>query len=84
MVGLAAGLDQSVMRGDPANRGFSIVYLKDGKVLALDYVNAINDYVQGRRLVEAAALVSVEQLADSEVPLIGIGGLGLRAQVCRR
>ena len=41
------------MRGDPGRRAFSVVYLKDGRVIALDCVNAVKDYVQGRKLVEA-------------------------------
>ena len=32
---------------------FSVVYLKDGRVIALDCVNVVKDYVQGRKLVEA-------------------------------
>jgi 3-phenylpropionate/trans-cinnamate dioxygenase ferredoxin reductase subunit len=67
--GLNVGYDQTVVRGDPANRSFSVVYLKGGKVVALDCVNATKDYVQGRKLVEAGAALSLEQLADLEVPL---------------
>jgi len=67
--GLNVGYDQTVVRGCPANRSFSVVYLKGGKVVALDCVNATKDYVQGRKLVEAGATPSLEQLADVEVPL---------------
>lgn len=68
-VGLGAGYDETVVRGDPATRGFSVVYLKQGRVVALDCVNAIKDYVQGRKLVEARACVAPHLLADSAVPL---------------
>lgn len=68
-VGLSAGHDQAVLRGDPASRSFSVVYLKQGKVVALDCVNAIKDYVQGRKLVEARAVVEPELLADAATPL---------------
>ena len=57
------------MRGDPAARAFSVVYLKDGKVLALDCVNMVKDYVQGRKLVEAGIVPDRVRLADAEVPL---------------
>jgi 3-phenylpropionate/trans-cinnamate dioxygenase ferredoxin reductase subunit len=67
--GLNVGYDQTVLRGDPANRSFSVVYLKGGKVVALDCVNATKDYVAGRKLVEAGAMPSAEQLANAEVPL---------------
>ena len=68
-VGLSSGYDATVLRGDPATRSFSVIYLKDGKVIALDCVNMIKDYVQGRKLVEAGAVIPVEQMADATVPL---------------
>ena len=58
-----------MLRGDPATRSFSVVYLKDGKVIAIDCVNATKDYVQGRMIVTAGLVASAEQLADSETPL---------------
>ncbi|MBW8783077.1 MAG: FAD-dependent oxidoreductase, partial [Novosphingobium sp.] len=67
--GLSVGYDQTVVRGDPAQRSFSVVYLKGGRVIALDCVNAVKDYVQGRKLVEARATPEVAQLADAGVAL---------------
>lgn len=67
--GLSTGHDATVLRGDPATRSFSIVYLKGGKVIALDCVNATKDYVQGRMLVTAGLAATAEQLADVETPL---------------
>jgi 3-phenylpropionate/trans-cinnamate dioxygenase ferredoxin reductase subunit len=68
-VGLAMGFDQAVVRGDPATRSFSISYLKQGRVIALDCVNAVKDYVQGRKLVVEGPEVDVARLADPAVPL---------------
>jgi len=67
--GLSTGHDQAVLRGDPATRSFSIVYLKAGKVIALDCVNRAKDYVQGRMIVTAGLRASPEQLADTDKPL---------------
>jgi 3-phenylpropionate/trans-cinnamate dioxygenase ferredoxin reductase subunit len=67
--GLSVGYDQTVLRGDPDARSFSVVYLKAGKVIALDCVNMVKDYVQGRKLVEAGASPDLAQLADASVPL---------------
>ncbi|QCB54046.1 oxidoreductase [Sphingopyxis sp. PAMC25046] len=67
--GLSTGHDQAVLRGDPANRSFSVVYLKAGKVIAIDCVNATKDYVQGRMVVTAGLRATAEQLADTETPL---------------
>lgn len=67
--GLSVGYDQTVVRGDPDARAFSVVYLKAGKVIALDCVNVVKDYVQGRKLVEAGVSPDVAQLADAGVAL---------------
>ncbi|WP_120075403.1 NAD(P)/FAD-dependent oxidoreductase [Aurantiacibacter odishensis] len=68
-VGLTSGHDEALVRGSPESRSFSVIYLKDGKVIALDCVNAIKDYVQGRKLVEAGAKIAVGTLADPDIPL---------------
>ncbi|MET0251260.1 MAG: FAD-dependent oxidoreductase, partial [Novosphingobium sp.] len=68
-VGLSIGYDQTVLRGDPATRHFSVVYLKEGRVLALDCVNAVKDYVQGKKLVEGRTVPDPARLADAGVPL---------------
>jgi 3-phenylpropionate/trans-cinnamate dioxygenase ferredoxin reductase subunit len=68
-IGLSIGYDQAVVRGDPATRSFSVVHLKQGKVIALDCVNATKDYVQGRKLVETGAMIDVARLTDTSVPL---------------
>ncbi len=68
-IGLSGGHDATVLRGDPATRSFSVVYLKAGRVIALDCVNATKDYVQGRALVAAGAVVAPEALADAARPL---------------
>lgn len=68
-VGLSTGHDEAVLRGDPATRSFSLVYLKQGRVIALDCVNATKDYVQGRALVVAGAAIPADRLGDAGVPL---------------
>ncbi|SOB79808.1 3-phenylpropionate/trans-cinnamate dioxygenase ferredoxin reductase subunit [Sphingomonas guangdongensis] len=68
-VGLSTGHHAAVTRGDPASRSFSVVYLRGGAVIALDCVNAIRDYVQGRKLVVDRARIAPERLADASVPL---------------
>ncbi|RYY26071.1 MAG: NAD(P)/FAD-dependent oxidoreductase [Sphingomonadales bacterium] len=68
-VGISAGHDQSVVRGDPATRSFSVIYLAEGRVIALDCVNAIKDYVQGRKLVAEGLSLDPIALADATTPL---------------
>lgn len=68
-VGLPLGHDEVVVRGDPAERSFSAIYLKEERVIALDCVNAVRDYVQGRRLVSEGLAPDKERLRDPAVPL---------------
>lgn len=67
--GLSTGYDATVLRGDPATRSFSVVYLRDGRVIALDCVNAMKDFVQGRKLVEQSVSPDPNALADTSIPL---------------
>jgi 3-phenylpropionate/trans-cinnamate dioxygenase ferredoxin reductase subunit len=67
--GLSLGFDQAVVRGAAAARKFSVVYLREGRPIAIDCVNNTKDYVQGRKLIEARCEVDRALLADVEVPL---------------
>ncbi|OAN83809.1 pyridine nucleotide-disulfide oxidoreductase [Erythrobacter sp. EhN03] len=68
-VGISIGYDATVLRGDPAEKKFSVIYLREGEVIALDCVNNTRDYAQGRKLVMAHAEVAPDTLADVSVPL---------------
>jgi len=68
-VGLSTGYDGIVVRGDMASRSASLIYLREGRVIALDCVNATRDYVHGRALIVAGAVIDPARLADTAVPL---------------
>ncbi len=68
-VGLSGGSDDVVVRGDPSTRSFSLIYLRQGRVIALDCVNMMRDYVQGRALVAAGLRCDRAALADTGVVL---------------
>ena len=68
-VGLSIGHDATVLRGDPSTRSFSLIYLKQGRVIALDCVNMVRDYVQGRALVVEGKSPDPAKLADTAVAL---------------
>ena len=68
-VGISTDFDATVLRGDPATRRFSVIYLRGGKVVALDCVNMTKDYVQGRALVLAGAQIEADILADTSQTL---------------
>ena len=68
-VGLATGHDATILRGRPEDRSFSLVYLKQGRVIALDCVNSTKDYVQGRKLILEHAAPDPAKIADVSVAL---------------
>jgi len=68
-VGISTDHDDVVVRGDPRSRAFSVVYLRGGKVVALDCINKTKDYVQGKALVTAGKTVDRAKLADADVIL---------------
>lgn len=67
--GLSVGYDRSLIRGDLATRSFSVLYFKDDHLVAIDAVNSVKDYVQGRKLIEAGISLNPGVLADASVPL---------------
>lgn len=68
-IGLSGGHDRTIRRGNPADRSFSVLYLKNGKLIAIDCVNAVRDYVQARPHIIAGAVLDQDQLADASIPL---------------
>jgi 3-phenylpropionate/trans-cinnamate dioxygenase ferredoxin reductase subunit len=68
-VGLSQGYTETVLRGSVEERRFALIYLREGKVVALDCVNNAKDFLQGRRLVERGAVCSAEDLANVTLPL---------------
>ena len=53
-----------VVPGDPKTRSFSVIYLRGGRVIALDCVNVPKDYVQGKKLVESDAGPAADAFSD--------------------
>jgi 3-phenylpropionate/trans-cinnamate dioxygenase ferredoxin reductase subunit len=64
MVGLSAGYDQVVTRGDTVKPAFSAFYFRGGKLLAVDSLNRIPDHMVGRKLLDHGLSPSPEQAAD--------------------
>ncbi|WP_285712325.1 NAD(P)/FAD-dependent oxidoreductase [Erythrobacter oryzae] len=68
--GLNLGYDQTILRGDPESRKFTVVYLKAGVPIAFDCVSTMKDYVQARKLLESGCgRIDPALLADPEVAL---------------
>ena len=69
IAGLSEGYDDVAIRGNPAERSFSCLYLRDGCLIACDAINAPRDFVQSKQLIADQALIAVEKLANPDVAL---------------
>jgi 3-phenylpropionate/trans-cinnamate dioxygenase ferredoxin reductase subunit len=69
IVGLAAGHDATVLRGDPASRAFSVCYLRAGELIAVETVNHTRDQMAARKLIAARARPDPGKLAQPDVAL---------------
>ncbi|KZY57225.1 pyridine nucleotide-disulfide oxidoreductase [Erythrobacter sp. HI0063] len=67
--GLSLGHDMTILRGDPATRSFSVIYLRDGEVIALDCVNAVKDFAQGRFIISNKINRHPSAMADTGTAL---------------
>jgi 3-phenylpropionate/trans-cinnamate dioxygenase ferredoxin reductase subunit len=69
IVGLAEHHDRQVLRGTLESRSFSVCYLKDGELLAVEAVNHSKDYMAARKLIAERARLNPEKLAN---PALGL------------
>jgi 3-phenylpropionate/trans-cinnamate dioxygenase ferredoxin reductase subunit len=71
-VGLSAGHDSTVLRGDPAEGRFAFFYLTGGVLTAVDAVNSPRDFMACRKLIPQRPKVSAERLGDPAIPLLEV------------
>lgn len=64
MVGLTAGHDTAVLRGDPDSGSFSVFCFRGGRLVGVESVNRPADHLAGRRLLAGAADLTPAQVAD--------------------
>jgi 3-phenylpropionate/trans-cinnamate dioxygenase ferredoxin reductase subunit len=69
IVGLTLDHDSQVVRGDPESRSFSVCYLKDRELLAVETVNHSKDYMAARKLIADRAVMDAAKLADGNIAL---------------
>lgn len=74
IAGLSHGYDEVVIRGNPADRAFACLYLKDGILIATDAVNSPRDFMQSKALIASRAPMDKEALADPEKQLKELAG----------
>ncbi|MFI9627408.1 NAD(P)/FAD-dependent oxidoreductase [Streptomyces sp. NPDC052042] len=79
IAGLSAGHDQYVLRGEPDSGRFSVLYYRDGRLIACDAVNNPRDFTAVRRALARGANLPPSAVHDVSA---GLGDL-LRVAVER-
>lgn len=67
--GICTSADNIVIRGDPDGPSFSVAYLLEGRIIAMDAINAPREFMLARKLIGQHATVDPELLADDSVSL---------------
>jgi 3-phenylpropionate/trans-cinnamate dioxygenase ferredoxin reductase component len=69
IAGLSAGYDQHVVRGEPDTERFSVLYYRDGQLLAIDAVNNAIEYMVVRKALTQGANIPADAAGDASIPL---------------
>lgn len=64
---------ERVVRGDPAQGKFSVLYLFDGALTCVESVNAPADHMAARKLIADGVKVSTEKAVDPSIPMKELG-----------
>jgi 3-phenylpropionate/trans-cinnamate dioxygenase ferredoxin reductase subunit len=77
IAGLAAGSDETVVRGDVEERCFAVFHLRAGRLIAVEAVNSPRDFMACRKLIAAGFSTSRSALLDPDTDL---GALAKQAE----
>lgn len=68
-VGLAMDYDQVLVRGDATAPGFSVLYLRAARLIAIDCLNNARDFIQAKTLITGGKPIDAARAADPAVEL---------------
>ena len=69
IVGLAAGCDRTVVRGDLAARKFSAFHYRGQRLIAVDSINSPEDHMPARKLLDLGLSPKPDDVADLSRPV---------------
>jgi 3-phenylpropionate/trans-cinnamate dioxygenase ferredoxin reductase component len=73
IAGLPFDADDIIIRGDAAKASFAIFHLKGDRLLAVEAVNAVPEFMMGRTFIGASRPVNREKLADVSISMKEVG-----------
>jgi 3-phenylpropionate/trans-cinnamate dioxygenase ferredoxin reductase subunit len=69
IAGVPFDRDEIVLRGDPAAAKFAVFHLRGGRVLAVEAVNSVAEFMVGKQLIAAGKTIDPAQLRDASIPM---------------
>lgn len=67
--GVQRPTDQAVLRGQPSSGHFTVLYMRGGRLAAVDTVGSLADFSAAKRLVADRAVLDLTRAADPSRPL---------------
>ena len=61
--------DEAVVRGEPSTGRFTVLYVRDGRLAAVDTVGSLADFNAAKRLVADRAVLDLARAWDPDIPL---------------
>lgn len=74
IAGLSAGHDDYVVRGEPEQERFSVLYYRRDRLLAVDAINRPADYMAVRKALDQGATIPQDRAGDVSAPLKSLIG----------
>ena len=69
IAGLSTGYDAVVVRGEPVSERFSVLYYREGRLIAADCINQPVDFMAVRNTLNKGGTIPAETAADTAIPL---------------
>jgi len=69
MAGISTGYDETVLRGNPDEEKFSVIYYRDGRLIAIDSVNEVLDYMAVRKALGNGQTIPAATAGDTSIKL---------------
>jgi 3-phenylpropionate/trans-cinnamate dioxygenase ferredoxin reductase subunit len=80
IAGLSAGHDHYVLRGEPDEECFSVLYYRHGRLLAIDAVGRPADYMAVRKALGQGTTIPPDRAGDPATPLKSLIGPAVGVQ----
>ena len=67
--GVPFDADQILIRGDPGEARFAVFHLKEGRLQAVEALNAPPEFMAGRQFIASGRVIDTAKLVDSAVSM---------------